>query len=204
MNRFRHAIRPGATVVDVGAYLGLFTMTAAQAVGPFGRVVAFEPAPTAFSCLSASVAANGFTRRVELINAAAAEFAGTSSLALNSSDPSQNTTVQAGRMVIEVPACRVADVVEVSDVSVCKIDVEGAEAAVLRGIGSDLESISDLFVECNPAGLAIAGESPATLADQLEQNGYVIDIIDEKTAKVVAWPMDLTGRSYVNFHARRW
>src|SRR4051794_1920829 len=38
-------VRPGDTVVDVGAHVGLFTLHAARLVGPVGRVLAFEPVP---------------------------------------------------------------------------------------------------------------------------------------------------------------
>jgi FkbM family methyltransferase len=203
LDRFRRAIRPGAVVVDVGAYLGVFTLAAAEAVGPYGRVVAFEPAPATFACLSASVAANGFAHRVELVNAAAGDCIGTIQLALNADDPSQNTTVQEGRIMIEVPIQRITDVIGTVGVSVCKIDVEGAELAVLRGMEDHLDSISDLFVECNPAGLMAAGDSPDALVEKLERNAFAIDVIDEKSAKVGPWPMDLGGRSYLNLHAHR-
>ena len=36
---------PGATIVDVGANWGYFTLVAAAAVGPAGRVIALEPEP---------------------------------------------------------------------------------------------------------------------------------------------------------------
>lgn len=201
--RFRDAIRPGATVVDIGAYLGLFTLAAAEAVGSQGRVVAFEPEPAAFACLSASVAANGFTRRVQLLNAAAGDFTGTGTLALNPDDPSQNTTARKHPFMIEVPMYQVSDVVEVDAVSVCKIDVEGAEVAVIHGMGDGLDSICDIFAECNPAGLMAAGESPEALIRELERGGFSIEVIDDKEAKVERWPADLTGRAHVNFHAHR-
>jgi methyltransferase, FkbM family len=203
LNRFRQAIRPGAVVVDVGAYLGVFTLAAAEAVGPYGRVVAFEPDQATFACLSASVAANGFAHRVELVNAAAGDFTGTIQLALNADDPSQNTTVQGGRIMVEVPTHRITDVIGALDVSVCKVDVEGAELAVLRGMADHLDSISDLFVECNPAGLQAAGDSPDALVEKLEQHAFAIDVIDEKSAMVGPWPMELGGRSHVNLHAHR-
>ena len=68
----------------------------------------------------------------------------------------------------EVPICRVADVIGSRNVSVCKIDVEGAEPAVLRRLEDHLDSISDLFVGCNPAGLIAAGSS-ADLVRELER-----------------------------------
>ena len=39
----RYALRSGDTVIDCGAYIGEFTLYAAKAVGPSGKVIAFEP-----------------------------------------------------------------------------------------------------------------------------------------------------------------
>jgi len=44
--------KPGATVVDIGANIGVFTLAASQSVGPSGAVFAFEPAPGIFHRLS--------------------------------------------------------------------------------------------------------------------------------------------------------
>ncbi|KAG2438647.1 hypothetical protein HXX76_005194 [Chlamydomonas incerta] len=52
------ALRPGDSVVDVGANTGLFTMQAAEAVGPSGRVVSLEPLPATHALLAANVAAH--------------------------------------------------------------------------------------------------------------------------------------------------
>src|SRR2546430_4581907 len=44
---FRSAVRPGTTVLDVGANVGAYTLMFAAWVGDEGRVFAFEPAPDA-------------------------------------------------------------------------------------------------------------------------------------------------------------
>ncbi|KAG2435614.1 hypothetical protein HYH02_011904 [Chlamydomonas schloesseri] len=51
-------LRPGDTVIDVGANTGLFTMQAAEAVGPSGRVVSLEPVPATHALLAANVASH--------------------------------------------------------------------------------------------------------------------------------------------------
>ncbi|KXZ45788.1 hypothetical protein GPECTOR_50g581 [Gonium pectorale] len=52
------SLRPGDTVVDVGANTGLFTLLASELVGAGGRVVALEPLPATFAVLEANVAAH--------------------------------------------------------------------------------------------------------------------------------------------------
>ena len=56
---FAALVRAGDTVVDAGAHLGSLSLPLAQLVGPYGRVLAFEPAPAIFRALSINIAANG-------------------------------------------------------------------------------------------------------------------------------------------------
>lgn len=48
-------LRPGDTVFDVGANIGLFTLFAAERCGPDGKVYAFEPLPETFAALKHNV-----------------------------------------------------------------------------------------------------------------------------------------------------
>src|SRR6266404_3630214 len=63
--------QPGDTFVDVGTYIGLYTIAAAQRVGPQGRVVALEPNPENYAVTEAHVKLNGLENRVELLQFAA-------------------------------------------------------------------------------------------------------------------------------------
>ena len=62
---FRQAIRQGATVFDVGANLGAYTLLFGQWVGAAGRVVAFEPSAASRSGLARHVHLNDLEDRVE-------------------------------------------------------------------------------------------------------------------------------------------
>ena len=62
-------IEPGDVVVDVGADIGALTVPLARAVGPAGRVLAFEPQPTVFQNLCANLALNDLLH-VQAFNAA--------------------------------------------------------------------------------------------------------------------------------------
>jgi FkbM family methyltransferase len=54
-------LRPGMCVIDIGAHLGVYAVSAARKVGPGGHVYAYEPAAEARSYLRRSVEANGLT-----------------------------------------------------------------------------------------------------------------------------------------------
>ena len=56
---FLSVVKPGDTVLDVGANIGAFTVPLAKAVGPSGRVYAFEPQRVIFQRMNANIALNG-------------------------------------------------------------------------------------------------------------------------------------------------
>ena len=58
-------LAPGMTFIDIGANVGLLTLAGARAVGPSGKVLAFEPVPLSFDLLSWALAINGLIHRVE-------------------------------------------------------------------------------------------------------------------------------------------
>jgi FkbM family methyltransferase len=202
LDRFVAAISPGHTVVDVGAFLGVFTLVAARAVGASGRVISFEPDPLSFRALSSAVTRNGFASRVELVHGAAGASDGVGLLTRNVDDPSANSMLGEHRR-LAVPVFAVDDIVGDRRVSVCKIDVEGAELLVLDGMSRHLRDVECLLVECNPSALAVAHETPASLTERLVAAGFQIEALDEKTGTVLPWPTDLAGRGHWNLHARR-
>jgi len=146
---FAQAIRPGDTVIDIGANLGYYTLLAADLVGETGRVVAVEPNPEVFRRLASSIAVNGFWRRVEARNTAlgAADERGQRAFFVPRGEPKN------GRFVApdEDPAWLAAhgslsevtldclDPADFQQVDFIKIDVEGAELAVLDHLRPILE-----------------------------------------------------------------
>jgi FkbM family methyltransferase len=67
---FARHVRPGATVLDIGANIGAHTLRLASLVGDTGKVHAFEPTDFAFAKLQANLALNpALVRRVETVHA---------------------------------------------------------------------------------------------------------------------------------------
>ncbi len=66
----RGVVKPGMTVIDVGANVGQMTLEMAHLVGPQGKVYAIEPAPGNVRILREHVRGNGFDDRVTVIEAA--------------------------------------------------------------------------------------------------------------------------------------
>jgi hypothetical protein len=57
---FKRSVRPGMTVLDVGANIGYFSTIAAGLVGSHGRVHAFEPVPSCFARLERNLSQFGW------------------------------------------------------------------------------------------------------------------------------------------------
>lgn len=138
---FAAMIRPGDTVIDIGANLGYYTLLAADLVGTEGRVVAIEPNPEVFRRLSASIAVNGFASRVDARNVAlgAPGESGTRPFFVPEGEPKNGRFIganeDAARLATHGNVFDVAlgaiDPEQFQRVDFIKIDVEGAELMVL-------------------------------------------------------------------------
>jgi FkbM family methyltransferase len=128
-------VRPGDTVIDVGANVGHYTVRLARLVGAAGRVIAFEPVPHTFAMLVENVQAAALGH-VTFVNAAA-----TSEPARLRFDVPQwewgglnyyqSRVSDAGKT--EVVGLPVDSVLPPGRVTFVKVDVEGHELACLHG-----------------------------------------------------------------------
>jgi tRNA A58 N-methylase Trm61 len=78
----RRLLLPGDQLIDIGANYGVYALSLARAVGPGGRVWAFEPASSTAGLLVESVRANGFAQLV-VDQRAVSSAPGKARLALN-------------------------------------------------------------------------------------------------------------------------
>lgn len=124
-------IRPGDTVVDVGAHIGTFAVPMARAVGSEGKVIAFEPNPVVLPLLERNLARSGLAARVEIAPVALGGSEAT--LHLELADEANTGSAKLGvHGDVTVPVVRL-DRYWTDSVALMKIDVEGAESEVLAG-----------------------------------------------------------------------
>jgi len=64
---FQKLVKPGMTVIDVGAHIGFYTFLAARLVGDNGRVYAFEPNPEVYNILVRNIQINGYWEIVRAV-----------------------------------------------------------------------------------------------------------------------------------------
>jgi FkbM family methyltransferase len=163
----------GSTAIDVGANVGVIAIPLARAVGPDGTVAAVEPLPENVRRLQANAALNALTN-ISIWQVAASEHAGQIDLqvaedaAYGSTESISPGMAQAGVVSVEArPLDMIWADLGSPKVSVVKIDVEGAEAGVIRGASALLERHRPvLMLEANSASHL------AELADLLKPYGY--------------------------------
>src|SRR6266498_913451 len=83
---FARVIGPGMTVIDIGAFVGWYTLLAARQVGPYGKVYAFEPDPRNYALLSENLLRNKLHERVVVIPKAVSDDAGARTFFLHGAD----------------------------------------------------------------------------------------------------------------------
>lgn len=130
---------PGSLALDIGANIGVHTLTLARAVGPEGHVVSLEPQRHCHQVLCANVVTNGLTN-VDCIRAAAGQSSGVCHIPDMPPQTRMNfgaTTISAGSAApqsVEVPLVALDDLkVPALPCSFIKIDAEGHEIEVLKG-----------------------------------------------------------------------
>ena len=171
-------LKPGMIVADVGANWGYFTLLCAHLVGPTGRVIAIEPHPRLSTMLAGNLKVNGLDR-IECHRLAAA--AGEGRAAFIDFDErggnwglSRRATTRCDYESDSVALDALLDSSGCDVVDLVKIDVEGGEADVLRGMADGLRRARYRYVllECHPAELAGMGSSVEVCLALLRSAGY--------------------------------
>jgi FkbM family methyltransferase len=179
-------VKPGDTVIDVGANIGYFTLLLARLVGEKGRVIAIEPDPENFALLQKNVAANGY-RNVILMRNAVSNAPGTARLYRSLRSGGQHSLAPAtADSWVDVETVRLDDVAR-GAVAFIKIDVEGAEVAALGGMRGIIERSPGLAImtEYNPLALREFGEEPCEYLALLVEAGFSLRNIDRHAGGVV-------------------
>lgn len=126
--------------VDVGAYSGIYTVLACLA-NPALRTVAVEPNPRKLPQLRTNVLANGLADRVTVIGKALSARPGTARLSIPRDDSTASLTgARPGDRTVDVDVTTGDLVLDGLDVGLVKIDVEGLEAEVVRGMARVLRA----------------------------------------------------------------
>lgn len=169
----REFVQPSTLVIDVGANVGFFAVRFAGWVTPPGRVLAIEPEVANLVQLRKALKNQRLADRVEVIGAAAMGTAGPAFLAINPDHPGDHRLASYGKLVEGVTLDELVAQRGWMPVSLVKIDVQGAEAAVIAGAEEVLRRFRPaLYVELDDANLRGFGSSATDLLDVLGRLGY--------------------------------
>lgn len=166
--------------VDVGANIGLFTVTAAL-LNPRVRVFAFEPNPTSYRLLQENLQLNGLTN-ANAAQTAVGERQGRASLDISSPHAGCHSIYSSGDQRIEIPVICLDDFFAEKQVlpSLIKVDVEGYEPRVLEGMKSlPPEHEFQMILEFNPEHLIRGGQDPEGFLEELVSLFDSIYCLDE-------------------------
>lgn len=169
-------VRAGSVVYDLGANVGHAALLLARAVGPAGRVIAFEPLPGNLERLRRAISLNGLDPQVDVVPAAVGERSRDGSFLVHASGGMGRLEDGAERTAGFVSSIPV-DVVGLDDFvfrrsnpapSLVKIDLEGGEGLALRGMTRLLsEGRPVLLVELH------GREAAAEVLRLLDEAGYI-------------------------------
>ena len=180
-------LKAGETMLDIGANIGVFTLTAARLVGPRGRVISVEAVPPNAEALRSNVSLNHLDW-VDVVEAAAWSSDGVTTLGLPEGGNlgMYSVAVKTGTL-FEVPTRRIDDVIEDQGcrrVSLLKMDIEGAECEALRGASRLLaDHKPTIIIEINERALNRCGASSRELIGLLDAAGYVGQVIEKDGMK---------------------
>jgi FkbM family methyltransferase len=177
---------PGMTFVDVGAHIGLLTLAGARSVGHTGQVFAIEPGPAAFNALCQTIAMSGLaanirTRR-QAVGACPERRTFYIRTVIGHSSLMPSTLSEPGIEEVEIDVSPLDDIIpEGQRVDVVKIDVEGAELAVLAGMTRIIAENPHVAIiaEYGPSHLRATEISPETWFASFRDRGFESFLIDE-------------------------
>jgi FkbM family methyltransferase len=174
------SIRPGYTVWDVGANEGFYTHKFSEAVES-GSVIDFEPSPGTFGRLQTAFAQ---TANVRLENMALADKDGEVSFFVSDNSVTDSLFNKSGdsRTEVTVRAIRADNYPAQYRPNVVKVDVEGFELEVLRGMSEILlsENLKYIFIEVHFMILADRGQAdaPMEIVHLIKRSGMKVDWLD--------------------------
>lgn len=183
---FINVLSTDSTVFDIGAHVGFYTLLASVLVGKAGRVFAFEPLPRNLRYLRRHIAINRMDN-VTVMPVAVANAPGLANFQ-EAQDSSEGHFSATGNLEVRVIA--LDDQISTGQLpkpDVIKMDVEGAEAAVLRGARQTLQEHRPIIFLATH-GAAIREECFALL----QELNYSLTPIDERpltaTDEILAVP----------------
>lgn len=188
----KRMVKPGQTVLDIGANIGFFTVIMASLVGAAGKVYAFEPLDQNYTLLERSIAENRLEAIVTVERKAVGESSHSARLVFLGLE--QGAPGFAGTFILrsdlDAPAgheTQAVDMVALDEyalthpVGFIKMDIEGAEPLAMRGAEKLLRDDRPVILsEINPPALAkVSACTPAQFVAEMRARRYACHALQD-------------------------
>tara|TARA_R110001599_G_scaffold353851_2_gene600188 strand:- start:8067 stop:8909 length:843 start_codon:yes stop_codon:yes gene_type:complete len=185
----------GDVFLDVGANIGYYPIIAARLVGEQGAVFAFEPDAANFNLLQGNLRLNDCEHIVAAFEAGLAATSGPAQLYLSEDNAGDHQVFAAGsrRRSQPIQLFNGSEFLRgrMQRLDVLKVDVQGAEYAVMVGLLPllrELPQMPRMIIELTPLSLRQAGASGRQLIELLTTLAQPLWIIDHIGHRLVACP----------------
>jgi FkbM family methyltransferase len=173
-------VKKGDIIIDVGAYIGYYTIFFSKLVGDQGKVYAFEADPRAFLILKhkAKKLKNVILERKAVGNKnSKVKFY----LDENRGESSIYKDLARSKTCIEVDMLRLDDYFHdlKDNIALIKMDVQGSEPLVIDGMKNLIKKVKVIIFEYWPDGLKVAGFEPIDLLNLLKKYNFKIFYVDQ-------------------------
>ncbi|MEO6071315.1 MAG: FkbM family methyltransferase [Chitinophagaceae bacterium] len=167
-----HTTDPSPLIIDCGSNIGV-SILYFKNLFPLSKIISFEPDENNFRLLSLNVEKNNLSN-VEVNKEAVWIKKGAISFESNATEGSHITEENQGH-TNKVTAIRLADLLQQhSKIHFLKIDIEGAEWAVVKDCAHDLHRVENLFLEYH--GKANETFKLAEIIDIIKETGFSVYI----------------------------
>jgi FkbM family methyltransferase len=191
-----NTLKPGDSLVDVGANIGYFTLIGSALVGNQGKVFAFEPDPNNYAILAANIEANHCSN-TQLFEAALSNQTSQGKLFLSETNMGDHTiySLDDGRDSTDIALVNGAELFhdKREKIDFLKIDTQGSECQVIEGLATSLEySLPDLvmLLEFSPNSIIKTGATGTALLNLLEPLAGYFYILDGKAGDLIPISME--------------
>ena len=208
---FKEVVKPGMVVVDVGANVGIYTLLGARLLAGRGKVYSFEPTPGTASILRQNIQVNGFLESgiIDLRAEAVTDKRGVGRLTVFANDCGHNTLFGSSGEAdsVNVPTISLDDALQAEDhVDFVKIDAEGSEADIIRGMRETIRRNPSIRIvlEFAPTHLRRANVDPAGFLSELRALGFTVTRVHDLSGELETVPdEELLHAFSANIHLSR-
>ena len=146
-----HFLRSTDTFVDIGANVGSYTILGGSEIG--AKTISIEPIPETFQILESNIVINKINDRVTALNIGLGakkenlEFT-------KSQGPVNHVATENEKDTITIPIGIFDDIINIDLPTLIKIDVEGFETEVIKGMPNALsnDNLKAIIIELNGSG----------------------------------------------------